>query len=88
MLQDKLTVGIDFGTESGRLAVAEVWEGEETASSILSNPDEELDEKFPPNIPLKPALPGTYLRVRRGFCSSKETPWTHVVRWQVRSRVE
>jgi L-ribulokinase len=47
MPKDKFTVGIDFGTESGRAVVVRVRDGQEAGSAIIPYPDGVLDERLP-----------------------------------------
>jgi len=60
-------VGIDFGTESGRVVVVRVRDGEEIASAVVPYPDGVIDERLPGGPRLEPdwALqnPRDYLRV-------------------------
>jgi len=67
MIQDTFTIGIDFGTESGRVVVVRVRDGEEMAAAIVPYLDGVIDEKIPRGPKLEPdwALqnPRDYLRV-------------------------
>jgi len=54
MPQDKFVIGIDFGTESGRVVVARVRDGEEMAAAVVPYPDGVLDEKLPGAARLEP----------------------------------
>ena len=60
-------MGIDFGTESGRVVVVRVRDGEEIASAVVPYPDGVIDERLPGGPRLEPdwALqnPRDYLRV-------------------------
>jgi L-ribulokinase len=47
MAKDKFALGIDYGTESGRVVVIRVRDGEEIASVIVPYPDGVIDEKLP-----------------------------------------
>lgn len=47
MAKDTFTVGIDYGTESGRAVVVRVRDGMEAGAAIVSYPDGVLDEKLP-----------------------------------------
>ncbi len=47
MARDKFTVGIDYGTESGRAVVIRTRNGEECGSAIVPYPDGVMDEKLP-----------------------------------------
>jgi L-ribulokinase len=51
---DKFVLGIDFGTESGRVVVVRVRDGEEMAAVIVPYPDGVLDEKLPGGAGLEP----------------------------------
>jgi L-ribulokinase len=67
MAKEKLAVGIDYGTESGRAVVVRVRNGEELGSAIVPYPDGVLDERLPGGPLLEPdwALqnPRDYLHV-------------------------
>lgn len=68
MNQDKYTIGIDFGTESGRAVVVRVRDGAELGSAVYEYSDGVIDEALPgSNVPLPPewALqnPDDYIRV-------------------------
>ena len=54
MPKDKFVLGIDFGTESGRVVVVRVRDGEEMAAAIVPYPDGVLDEKLPGGAGLEP----------------------------------
>ena len=43
----KYSLGLDFGTESGRALLVDVSDGREVASAVLSYPDGVIDEKLP-----------------------------------------
>jgi len=47
MPKDKFVIGIDFGTESGRVVVVRVRDVEEMAAAVVPYPDGVLDEKLP-----------------------------------------
>ncbi len=47
MGKEKFTIGIDYGTESGRAVVVRVRDGEEMGSAIVPYPDGVIDEKLP-----------------------------------------
>jgi L-ribulokinase len=64
----KYTIGIDFGTESGRAVLVEVESGHEVATAVYPYSNGVIDEKLPESgIPLEPdwALqdPEDYIRV-------------------------
>ncbi|HEX5483508.1 MAG TPA: ribulokinase, partial [Terriglobia bacterium] len=67
MIKDSFAIGIDFGTESGRVVVVRVRDGQELAAAIVPYPDGVLDEKLPggPRLGRDWALqnPADYLRV-------------------------
>ncbi len=67
MARDKFTIGIDYGTESGRAVVVRVRDGEEMGAAIVPYPDGVMDEKLPGGPKLEPdwALqnPRDYLHV-------------------------
>jgi L-ribulokinase len=54
MPKDKFVIGIDFGTESGRVVVVRVRDGEEMAAAVVPYPDGVLDEKLPGGARLEP----------------------------------
>jgi L-ribulokinase len=54
MLRDKFVIGVDFGTESGRVVVVRVRDGEEMAAAVIPYPDGVLDEKLPGGPRLEP----------------------------------
>jgi L-ribulokinase len=54
MIQDTFTIGIDFGTESGRVVVVRVRDGEEMGAAIIPYPDGVIDEKIPRGPKLEP----------------------------------
>jgi L-ribulokinase len=47
MPKDKFALGIDYGTESGRVVVVRVRDGDEAASAIVPYPDGVIDAKLP-----------------------------------------
>ena len=64
----KYTIGVDFGTESGRAVIVEVGTGREVASAVYAYRNGVIDEKLPESgVTLEPdwALqdPEDYLRV-------------------------
>ncbi len=67
MSRDKFALGIDYGTESGRVVVIRVRDGEEAAAAVIPYPDGVIDEKLPGGQKLEPdwALqnPRDYLEV-------------------------
>ena len=58
MAKDKFALGIDYGTESGRVVVVQVGDGEQIASAIVPYPDGVIDEKLPGGPRLDPADAG------------------------------
>jgi L-ribulokinase len=54
MTKDKFTVGIDFGTESGRAVVVRVRDGQEIGAAIIAYSDGVLDERLPGGRQLEP----------------------------------
>src|SRR6266567_1196379 len=54
MAKDKFALGIDYGTESGRVVVVGVRNGEEIASAIVPYPDGVIDERLPGGPRLEP----------------------------------
>ncbi len=67
MSKDKFVLGIDFGTESGRVVVVRARDGKLVASSVVAYPNGVIDERLPGGPALEPdwALqnPFDYLRV-------------------------
>ncbi len=47
MASDKFALGIDYGTESGRVVVVRVSDGQEVASAVVPYPDGVIDERLP-----------------------------------------
>jgi L-ribulokinase len=47
MLKDRFALGIDFGTESGRVVLVRVRDGQMVASCVIPYPDGVIDEKLP-----------------------------------------
>jgi L-ribulokinase len=54
MAKDKFALGIDYGTESGRVVVIRVRDGKEMASTVISYPDGVIDERLPGGPKLEP----------------------------------
>jgi L-ribulokinase len=54
MAKEKFALGIDYGTESGRVVVVRVRDGEEMASAIVPYPDGVIDERLPGGVRLEP----------------------------------
>jgi len=54
MASEKFALGIDYGTESGRVVVVKVRNGEEVASTIMPYPDGVIDHKLPGGRALAP----------------------------------
>ncbi|HPB40761.1 MAG TPA: hypothetical protein PLD39_07845 [Flexilinea sp.] len=49
---NKYTIGIDFGTLSGRAVLVDVVTGEEVADSVYIYPHAVMDESLPDGTPL------------------------------------
>jgi len=47
MAKDRFALGIDYGTESGRVVVIRVRDGEEVGAAVIPYPDGVIDEKLP-----------------------------------------
>ena len=54
MPKDNFVIGIDFGTESGRVVVVRVRDGEEMAAAVVPYPDGVLCENLPGGCRLEP----------------------------------
>jgi len=54
MKKDKFVLGIDFGTESGRVVIFRLRDGEEVAAEVVPYPDGVIDEKLPGGPELEP----------------------------------
>ncbi len=54
MSRDTFALGIDYGTESGRVVVIRVRDGEETSAAVIPYPDGVIDEKLPGGPRLEP----------------------------------
>jgi L-ribulokinase len=54
MSSEKFALGIDYGTESGRVVVIRVRNGEEIASVVIPYPDGVIDERLPGGPRLEP----------------------------------
>ncbi len=54
MSKDKFTLGIDYGTESGRAVVVRVRDGKLLSSSVVPYPDGVIDERLPGGPKLEP----------------------------------
>jgi L-ribulokinase len=54
MAPHKYVIGIDFGTESGRIVVVRVRDGEEMGAAVVPYPDGVLDENLPGGGKLEP----------------------------------
>jgi len=46
-LNKKYSIGIDFGTKSGRAVLVDVSNGKEVATSVLEYPNGVIDKKLP-----------------------------------------
>jgi L-ribulokinase len=47
MAKDKFALGIDYGTESGRVVVVRVRDGQQMGAAVISYPDGVIDERLP-----------------------------------------
>ena len=47
MAKDKFALGIDYGTESGRVVVVRVRDGQQVGAAVIPYPDGVIDEKLP-----------------------------------------
>jgi len=47
MAKDKFAIGIDYGTESGRVVVVRVRDGQQVGAAVIPYPDGVIDEKLP-----------------------------------------
>ena len=47
MRADRFAIGIDYGTESGRVVVARVSNGELAGQAVVPYPDGVIDERLP-----------------------------------------
>jgi len=54
MAKERFALGIDYGTESGRVVVVRVRDGEEVASAIVPYVDGVIDERLPGGRELEP----------------------------------
>ena len=54
MSNEKFVLGIDFGTESGRVVLIRVRNGAEIASAVIPYPDGVIDERLPGGPRLEP----------------------------------
>ena len=54
MLKDKFALGIDYGTESGRVVVVRVRDGKLVGSAVAAYPDGVIDERVPGGPKLEP----------------------------------
>jgi len=54
MSKDKFALGIDYGTESGRVVVIRVRDGKLMASAVIPYPDGVIDERLPGGPKLEP----------------------------------
>jgi len=54
MSKEKFVLGIDYGTESGRVVVVRVSNGDEAGCSVIPYPDRVIDEKLPGGPKLEP----------------------------------
>ncbi len=54
MARDRFVLGIDYGTESGRVLAVRVRDGEQVASAVVPYPDGVIDDRLPAGPPLPP----------------------------------
>lgn len=54
MPKDKFSLGVDFGTESGRVVVVRVRDGSEAGCSVIPYPDRVIDDRLPGGPKLGP----------------------------------
>jgi L-ribulokinase len=54
MSKEKFALGIDYGTESGRVVVVRLRNGEEISSAVIPYPDGVIDERLPGGMRLEP----------------------------------
>ena len=54
MSKEKFALGIDYGTESGRVVLIRVRDGEEIAAAVVAYPDSVIDERLPGGPKLEP----------------------------------
>ncbi len=47
MQRDQYTIGVDFGTESGRAVVVRISDGAELSSAVYAYPDSVIDDRLP-----------------------------------------
>jgi L-ribulokinase len=47
MAKDKFALGVDYGTESGRVVVVRVRDGQQVGAAVIPYPDGVIDEKLP-----------------------------------------
>ena len=54
MPKDRFAIGIDFGTESGRVVVFRLRDGEAVGAAVVEYPDGVIDQKLPGGPRLDP----------------------------------
>ncbi len=54
MAKDKFALGIDYGTESGRVVVIRLRDGKEVGATVIPYPDGVIDERLPGGPRLEP----------------------------------
>ncbi|UCG94809.1 MAG: ribulokinase [Candidatus Aerophobus sp.] len=70
MGQTKYTIGIDFGTESGRALLVKVEDGEEVVSSVYEYEDGVIDE----------FLPGTHIRLEADWALQNPADYMETIK--------
>ena len=72
-MSETFTIGIDFGTESGRAVVVRVRDGAELASAVTPYPDGVIDQ----------TLPGTSTRLGDEWALQNPLDYLHVLKTAV-----
>jgi len=72
-MSDQYTIGIDFGTESGRAVVVQVSDGKELADAIAAYPDGVIDQQ----------LPGSEVRLGEEWALQNPNDYIHVFKTAV-----
>jgi L-ribulokinase len=77
-MSERYTIGIDFGTESGRAVVVRVSDGKELAGAVTPYPDGVIDQ----------ALPGGRVRLGDGWALQNPDDYLHVFKTAVPQAVK